>query len=704
MIWHRETKNSPQLKLLILKLLTLLGLCVVILPSCTKEKVPLRYNTETIEIVAAHWYETENVAYFFFRIKNAGGSDKNALLEWSTQNSNQPMALDQMKPLNLSEGVHLHSLIPCNQDLCGSFSFFAKQSPNLLKLRLKYHANSPFYAESIEYFQDHLKDRGSFSMSALAYGVFDDRNEHIKLRIESNFGNPTMEEFPLYGMKRKYRSSGFQMMSWNRDQILHFATFAQSPTLFPSQPCDEIARVGEHLPISGQATVAEPGGWINVSLGKDPTKSGVCFLVDGLTKSGHILFSSHGLGRRNPVTRQENYVLKTPIQPANNIPVILQYCNLESNTPTLHSELFLNYQKFIIGFGDSPTDLCFQVGKEESFREALKGILQRKLQNARIAHAAERHDFIFAVVMNHRLNSEFLAFQQIVAEELNAIVATEFFKISPRLAGAFVYDSNAYFENSHLTKNNIIWCPQDLSIESKKSSETYDRGINCLIDDGKLFKSALLNFLIPMGPFPSLATYESYYNQYGDKGFTKAPRLEIRSVPINEHSLLDFSSLTTFFEAQTLNFAPGESLRICLEKPEVAQLFDLKFKATSSIASPMDVGSLALAINSGSGSGDYLIGVNWNYPFIGNLHYDLPVNGSILGVIPFQKSLKSQRAIGDAIWNRRKWQIGPLMQKCVRFCDYPYFDEAGVYQIRSNWNETHSPCLLPKIPAYPEVQ
>ena len=35
----------------------------------------------------------------------------------------------------------------------------------------------------------------------------------------------------------------------------------------------------------------------------------------------------------------------------------------------------------------------------------------------------------------------------------------------------------------------------------------------------------------------------------------------------------------------------------------------------------------------------------------------------------------------DLKWSRKEWKVGPLLQKCVRYCDHPAFDEGGVYQL-----------------------
>jgi hypothetical protein len=57
--------------------------------------------------------------------------------------------------------------------------------------------------------------------------------------------------------------------------------------------------------------------------------------------------------------------------------------------------------------------------------------------------------------------------------------------------------------------------------------------------------------------------------------------------------------------------------------------------------------------------------------------------------------------LGDLKWVSETLDFGKLLQVCKQYCDHPWFDEAGVYQVSSNYSdEVYNGCVSPKYPLF----
>jgi hypothetical protein len=99
--------------------------------------------------------------------------------------------------------------------------------------------------------------------------------------------------------------------------------------------------------------------------------------------------------------------------------------------------------------------------------------------------------------------------------------------------------------------------------------------------------------------------------------------------------------------------------------------------------------------NGGDTVGSMLVGLQWTNPFIGTFSYSIPVKGSVFTVIPISITGKTTQKLGDPVWSKPVWNMTPLMQKCLRNCEHPSFDESGVYQINDLWVYSNI-CTTPK--------
>jgi hypothetical protein len=649
--------------------------------------------------VGAHWFENEKVAYFFFRVSGNTTYSGNSLFEWNVQLSSVAHSLKQYQPLNFSQGIHQHQLVSCGADICGSYSFAAESAPANISLKLRYHPQSSLFVESRAPVQVHLNDGSSQSYSSLIYGVFDETNNYVETRVHHNFGFPSNSEINQYGMIRSFRIHDVQLTSWTKADLNQLKIQSQSATLFPAKRCMDWTNGANSKKIEGVESFSGAKTWLHHDFAGGPLLPGTCFHVDFLKANGETILTESAIARKNPQLIEEKLELNTPLKPVIKIPLVLTYCANDPASVQLMSQIFLDYQRFILGIPGSEVDVCFRIGYESQFRDEIKLTLLKKLQAARQSNSALQ-DYIFVVAFNHKFNPEFQRFQEIAAEEIGLLVEDERTKVSPRLVGSFVYDSDANFTRQDLSSKSIIWCPQDIKAETNGLVKAYGDGANCVADLGGLVKlGSVINFLVPMGPFPSRDSYEDYLHEYGDKGFAKDPQLEVKSVTTNVNTVQDTNGLTTFFDGQRLDLSAEEGMRVCYEKDSEGLIASLKLKKVNSDKPIIDSEEIQSIFNSAEGSGTYLLGLQWTYPFIGEISYTSPLTGKILGQIPFRKDSKAHREVGDRKWQRPTWNFGPFFQRCQRFCDHPYFDEAGTYQLESNWRDINAiGCTHSKFP------
>lgn len=667
-----------------------LAAAVALCTSC--DKVPLREHVAQFEVASAHWYENERAQYVFFSVK--GLRPGQASTE-GTGLGRFEMAIDggDFKPVDYAKGLHEHRLVKCGSDaLCGSFSFRTEEAPRRFRIRYAYSAESTFGSVAAVSNEIHRADAGAYAQSAFVYGAFDAENRRVQARVHDNFGTPDSAHVAEFGLVRRFAVEDVRLADIGPAAQASLATETRTPFLFPASLCEREPRgAGVETRFSGRE------GWQPQVLDVRSPQPAACFKAKLLARDGSVLREAQALARRNPELTGSTLSLRSPVRTATKIPLVLSYCTDQPGGESLVSAPFLNYQRYILGVGSAPIDACFAVGLEDRFAADLGRAIESKVRAARAA-AADRSDFVFAVVMHHRLAPIVSRFHQIVATTLQNKISEEQRLASPRLAGAFVYDSQAANARPIAPGPGVIWCPRLGGDGSAGApSEGSLNGANCTPTSGGRVELGPFNFLVAMGPFPTMTAFLEYRARYGEEGRVGSPRLQMRAVHASEASQSDGSS-STFLDGQSVTAAPGESVRFCRERDSSYLLDSLAFRRQGAAAEPaMDVSQAQTLLARPAEAVVLNVGLRWSHPFFGALEYDSPIRGRVFGTIPIEDNVRSAQQFGDARWTRPRWDVGPLIQRCLRHCSHPYFDEAGVYQVQSAWIAGRS-CPQPKYP------
>lgn len=656
---------------------------IAFLAGCTK--VPLREHRGHFDLATSHWFENEKTQYIFFSVD--GLRDGQAKTTWPAE-FEIARESGEFSRLNLSTAVHAHRLVECGVGrICGSFSFKAEKPVDSLALRYRYHVDSPISESIAVSVSKHRAGAGSESQSALVYGVFNGDNSRVQVRVHDNFGSPDSTQIKHYGMTRKFAVESLVLANV---PIARLRTFDDGAFHFPSQACDSL------LP-SAQTNTEEFSGveaWMKTPLSPNDRKDSACFRVKALDQKGVALNQAAALARRNPEFSQGSLSIRTPLQDAQKVPIVFGYCAGRPESDGIFSAPFFEYQRFILGMPPyAGVDACFAVGEEDRFARDVERVINQRLAEAR-AQSQGTRDLFFTVAINARLSSQILEFRKIIALKLAERIRAENGLISPRLVGAFVYDSQAADPEVAGVNQQIVWCPR---LEKPGQDESEANCTPRAIGDVNI---GPFNFLIPMGPFPTLDLFVHYQNKYGDSGRTREPEFQIRAVTTNQNSVSDQANdqLFTFFDGHRLELAQGERLRFCRDRDDTNVLDKLVFREgqVRGRSPVINLDQAQSRLDHGQ-TNTLNVGIRWQSPFIGAFSYRSPIEGKVLKFIPFSTSVANKQQLGDETWNRPRWDIGALTQKCLRYCEQPFFDEAGIYQLKEIWTEAGR-CPNPRIP------
>jgi len=671
----------------------LLGFSVA---SC--RKVPLREAAGSISHGSIHWFENEKTAFLFFAVNELPERliDPTFEFSWSEQTPGGGVAERQLAEIDLSQAVHQHRFVSCDRGVvCGSYSFKADNPLVSAFLQFRYDRSSPLALSVNLSPQNHPAGDTANSYSALLYGVFDQKNTYTNIRVHHNFGSPSNEEVLFFGMTRKFEISEPVLFAPEPEVIVNHRDLVKSTFMYPATFCPSVSNSFSVL--EGESK------WSSSRLDPETGISGACFNTKYLDRNDQPLMSApvSSYAFRNPEVIDATLRFTTPLKPVNDIPILVKICDDEPSAAAMIDSDFLNYQRFIMGMVDRGEDLCFRIGKESEFKLAFESHLAERLVNAKVANTTGG-DFMFLILLHERFSPEFITLQATIADALTTIVKSEESSVSPRLVGAFVYSGSTNFVPTANQRKYLTWCPQELLVGM------FIPGLgsqNCLTMRARDLDLTVINFVQPMGAFPSLENYTNYVKDYGDTGVARSPDLSFSSPQLTVNSHVEKSTNITFFDGERFSLFAGEYAKVCVDRldTEVLSFFVRTPDQPGSVPSfPLyDMNAEWL---SDDAEGIYRIGIRWEFPYWGGVRYNSALSGKVVTVIPFQQSFKSFEQLGDPKWVTDTWDFGKYVQKCSKYCDNPLFDETGVYQPNNLWRTAFDDrCMRPLPPIYSEV-
>jgi hypothetical protein len=662
-------------------------------------KIPLQDDPGQIS-GSMHWFENEATSYVFLELseKLSRLIDPAFSLYITEQNESGGTDERSFTPINFNDGVHLHQVKQCSPNkTCASFSFRSSKPLVLGRIRFQYDASSPIDLQTIITPSNHSTGDAAQNFSALFYGLFDQSNERLAIEMVNNFGSPQDLETERYGMSRKFRIEDAGLQDASNDEISSAFEAANSETLFPASFCTNTAG-------SGPDILSTRRHWLADEFPAEQKSRGACFRTIFLDKDNNDLHTATGTGyaRRNPEIEFADLKLKTPLKQTNEIYIALRVCDGETYTASMVDDKFYNYQQYILGMAIRPIDVCFRVGSESEFEAELSRHLADRLDQAK-SNNLESRDFTFVIMLHENFSLEFRKIQSIVASQLTTIVNAEREAVSPRLVGAMVYAGGTDFVPTALQSRFVLWCPQEINENNLVNAPALFNQ-NCTTLRSFEIDLRVINFVTPLGPFPSLKQYNKYLKDFGDAGLARSPDLKFFSVPTGENTLQVNDEQLTFFDSERYTIPAGQFARYCIERNAYdPTLFRIRTPDMTSENQSLTVFELNnIWLSDSNPATEYSVGLTWTYPFVGRVDYNSALTGkALVGMVPFSRSFKTYQDLADTRWLENEFDFGSAVQHCSSYCDNPFFDEGGVYQISQTWRQPLlSSCPSPVIPQW----
>jgi len=302
-----------------------------------------------------------------------------------------------------------------------------------------------------------------------------------------------------------------------------------------------------------------------------------------------------------------------------------------------------------------------------------------------------------AIVLHHDNVNGQLA--QRLTDALTQVLPFERDKSSPRVSGAFVFDSVAYYLEPQEVSPVVLWCPAD-------TSEDLD-----LVNTASL-RSCPLQPDIPdlrLGPFsfanlpilPTRTQYLKFLEKYTDAQAGEMRELHFLAperTPLSENVPLGDYGVVTFFNQEMITAVPSDVFSYCgsQELRSLIVVFRTEFDPT-----PTDLVYLPWD-HQDAPQPFYNLGLRWDFSFLTRATYEVVVAGSATGfslTVPFGIGNSTDSYYGTTIWETGEFPLDKVLLKCTRFCHHPTFDSRGIYNVNSIFSTTYlSQCYDPRFP------
>lgn len=652
-------------------------------------KVPISDVGAAFALADATWFQEEQTLFVFWEVQAEQGLGDQSVVEiqWRTDSGGQ----DWTDVLALP-AVHRHLAVDCgDQALCGSTSLDLPERPRDLALRMRYHRDGELSLAAETSFQVVQPGPPWHSRSLQIYGVFDQSNEWVQWRARHSFPNLRNEEVQELGLRREFTITD------QRHGTADLATTA--PPYGYGATCPETF-VAMDLPA---LTTDARAAFNSQALPQDAAASAsVCAQATVTDATG--TFSTGALARKNPEVEPAFSLLRSPVGQARRVSFFLAPCDREISP---EHEAMQRQRLQVEGLATT----CIDDWDQDGFAQSLASRFSSEIEATR----AEGEDMVLVVGL-HR-DEEGVA--EVVEQALALVVPEERDKTSPRVAGAFVFDSLVHSVADELSPSTL-WCPS-----SAWSDRISTMGCAVLPDEATLELGPLTVGALPILPsreqyLDFLETWPEGYAGQVDAVSMLAPEFSATS----DHADLGAYGAVTFLDGEAVDATPPEAFSWCA--PEVAlpvafrspftQSRDFLLLVEQACANgelPEDVCFLAQegllplewlpTWHNQLPEASYELGLYWDFPFLLRMDYTTYAAGSVSAFglsIPFGLAETGETWLGTQTWLTESFDLSDTLTRCSRFCDHPTFDSAGVYNVGSLFRESYeTSCYLPSHPA-----
>jgi len=662
--------------------------------SCSK--VPIHDVNAGFVLADAAWFAAEETMFVFYEVTAEQGIGDPSVIEITYATDDERV---DWTPISELDEVHTHEPVDCGTlTLCGSTSVQIAQEPREVGIRLRYHRDGELALPAETVFNVVDSGPAHSHRSFVIYGVFDESNQRVQWRGRHKFPTIRNEQATELGLRRDFRISEQRYGSARLGSTGNpYGYGSACPEDFvesglPDLETDERAVFNEEdLPIEASSSTA------------------VC--ADGTVWDATGAFEVGVVARKNPEVRAAFPELRSPVRDATPVPFFLAPCNATISAD--HEAM--QRQRLQLG---SLSRTCIDDWKDGAFVNQLVVELTEAVE----AERANGRDMVLVVGLHQDEDGVAEAVQAALSE----ILPEERHRSSPRLAGAFVFDSDTYAISDNQLSPTTLWCPASLESLWDTGGFPDASAVACAIQPD--------NPDLELGPFtfgtlpilPSRDLYLDFIDTYSENQAGEVTELSFRTpefATTAEH--VDFGpyGMATFLNDELISATPADAFSYCT--PDTYQLVVFQSEVMKSdeflslLIEECARGTLpqefcdaaALGVlpieylgewHAAFGETTYELGLLWDFPFLLHMEYEVYAAGSVsaFGIdIPFGLAQDGESYLGSTLWTQASFPLDDALTQCRRYCDHPTFDSAGVYQVMDTFAATYrQACYLPDYP------
>lgn len=663
--------------------------CAALLAACPK--VPIADIEARFALSDAAWFEDEQTLFYFFEIEAEQGISDASVVEVRYTTDDEVMPWTKLSEL---EPVHTHLEVDCGANkICGSFSLHVPLEPRAVGIRMRYHVDGPLALDTEPVFNAVYSGPAHTNRSFLVYGVFTEDNRRVQWRGRHRFPTLRNQRVQELGLRRRFDVDAHAYGAVTVD-------FASNPYGYATG-CPGGLEPAALPPVGTEARAVFDEAELPVEASDAPA---VCARVTVHEPAEPFVTSA--LARKNPEVERAFPVLRSPVKAATPIRFYLTPC---MRTIEARHEQMLR-QRLLFEDG---APYCIDDWDRPGFVDELVVLFRDAVDRTRF----EGRDMVLVI----GLNRDDPAVADRLEEALAQVVPLERDRGSPRLVGAFVFDSAIRNIRDDALSRVVLWCPAQVVDEDLQDVVVDASRISCgiLADNENLVLGPFSLSTLPI--LPSRDRYIDFIETYseGQAGrVTAHTYLAPEFTPTTDNQEFE-GFVASFLNGEAITAAPDDAFSYCA--PEALQPFVFRSQISQSPAldCPEDgrpapdfclpPGQDFLPIellpewHEALEEPRYELGLVWDFPWLLRLEYEAvgAANASAFGLsLPFGFGFDQVDELGTQVWLQSEFPLGDTLLRCNRYCDHPTFDSAGVYQVTDTFREAYrAACYRPVFPA-----
>ena len=663
------------------------------LSACNK--VPIVDINAGFALADATWFEEEQTLFIFYNVGAEQGLGDNSQIEvtWRTDQEFQDWT-----PIQNLIPIHTHLPVLCGPNtLCGSTSVKVGQVPRQVGVRLRYHKDGALTLQAPLTFNIIGAGPAWTNRSLIVYGVFEETNNTVQWRARHQFPTLRNEKVQMMGLRRKFRIEGVQYGDvvappGNPYGYAFWPTCPAGLTPLPWAPLETSNRAifdSNRLPIAAS------------------TAFGVC--AHAVVTDAKGLFGSAALARKNPEVHPAFPSLRSPIKDNVEVGFVLRPCMRDISKEHLEMQV----QRLLL---EGAPEICIDDFKNPNFPNVLAARLRLKIDAVR----ANGKDMVLALAVHHDDTKSELGAQ--IEKALEQLLPAERDKSSPRVSGAFVFDTFKYAISSPAMRALVLWCPASIdATDLDKIPDNAQRSCPLLPDIPDLVLGPFKFGQLPILPTrPQYLTFIKKYSVAQAGRTTGLSFVAPERTPLSQNIQVGDFGVATFFNNEIFSAEPTDRFSFCASGDPRSSVVVFK---SPLFAMPLPLSTLP-DFQQIAPSMTYEIGLFWDFPFLTRLNYQVVVGGAATAfsvTVPFGFSSVDKKYYGTELWQPGPGADGgtandagtapgtfPLsntLKQCTRYCDHPTFDTAAVYNVNAPFDPAFKAvCYTPRFPEPPGLE